>query len=50
MLFTSLAQLKNGFEKVLIDEKKIVDYKEAWRMLIVSDWRLKGFGQVQHQI
>ena len=24
-------------------------YKEAWRMLIVPDWKLEGFGHVEHQ-
>ena len=40
--YTCLAQLKNGFEQGLIDE-------EAWRMLIIPDWRLEGLGQIEHQ-
>ena len=54
---TSLAQLKNGFEQVLIDERTqlktclriVFYYREAWRMLIIPDWRLEGLGQVEHQ-
>merc|ERR1712239_71295 len=57
---TSLAQLKNGFEQVLVDAKTgsaqmkaclriVFNHKENWRMLIFPDWRLERLGQVEHQ-
>ena len=41
--------MENKLSSAEFQLMNIFYYKDAWRMLIIPDWRLEGFGQVEHQ-